>query len=45
MSDKKFSIDYHKRKVVNLGDFIVCNGADDVVDPFILDKLQQYNPL
>jgi hypothetical protein len=45
MSDKTFRIDYHKRNVVNLGDFIDCNCVDDVNNPFILDKLQQYNPL
>lgn len=45
MIDKTFRIDYHKRKVVNLGDFVDGNCPDDVDDPFILDKLQQYNPL
>jgi hypothetical protein len=37
-----FKMDYHKRKMINLGDFVDCNNIDD---PFILDKLQQYNPL
>jgi hypothetical protein len=39
-----FQIDYHKRNIINLGDFVDCNNIDGD-DTFHLDKLQQYNPL
>jgi Chromo (CHRromatin Organisation MOdifier) domain len=37
-------IHYHKRKVVNLGDFISKN-KDQLQEPYVIDNLQLYNPI
>lgn len=37
-------IHYHKRKVINLGDFINKND-DQVQEPYLIDNLQLYNPI
>jgi hypothetical protein len=37
-------IHYHKRRVINLGDFINKN-KDQVQEPYFIDNLQLYNPI
>ena len=37
-------INYHKRKVIDLGDFINKNDLQ-VQEPYLIDNLQLYNPI
>ncbi len=37
-------IHYHKRKVINLGEFINKSG-DQVIEPYLIDNIQLYNPI
>ena len=38
-------IHYHKRKVINLGDFINDKNDDQIKEPYLIDNLQLYNPI
>jgi hypothetical protein len=39
-----FQLHYHKRKIIDLGEFIDKNG-NNPCEPYIVDNLQLYNPL
>lgn len=40
----KFSITYHKRNLIDLGDFSLGEQNDELTDPYKISDLQQYNP-